>query len=333
MVAEVLFPNTIPPFFPSFVLFAPPPSPEDYAHRRAGHPGPQPLAGRLRRRVPGAAGRHRPDLPQRHRRRHRGRALDQGARPAGRRPDPQHPAGREVDQAPAPPRLRPAVGGLPGARRAGQQPRRHRLAGVRQDPVVGGAHDRRGPVLLAAPVRAAAPRRRLRALPPAEVRDDRDGLRLDPAAAAPSRLPPGRHPQERRHRRAAVRRGHGPAAVGRPSTSTATAGSASASPSPEDAAARDKIGPDRFMWGSDYPHDEGTYPFTREHLRQLFHGTPEAGDAGHPGRQRRQAVRLRPVGPGADRGQSSGRPSTRSPLRWTRLPDHPNEALLKAVAS
>jgi predicted GTPase len=24
------------------------------------------------------------------------------------------------------------------------------------------------------------------------------------------------------------------------------------------------------MWGSDYPHDEGTYPFTREHLRQIF---------------------------------------------------------------
>jgi hypothetical protein len=25
------------------------------------------------------------------------------------------------------------------------------------------------------------------------------------------------------------------------------------------------------MWGSDFPHDEGTHPFTREHLRQLFH--------------------------------------------------------------
>ena len=24
------------------------------------------------------------------------------------------------------------------------------------------------------------------------------------------------------------------------------------------------------MWGSDYPHDEGTYPYTREHLRQRF---------------------------------------------------------------
>jgi hypothetical protein len=25
------------------------------------------------------------------------------------------------------------------------------------------------------------------------------------------------------------------------------------------------------MWGSDYPHDEGTYPFSRECIRQVFH--------------------------------------------------------------
>ena len=36
-----------------------------------------------------------------------------------------------------------------------------------------------------------------------------------------------------------------------------------------------QLGLDRFMWGSDYPHDEGTAPFTREHLRQLFHGWPQ----------------------------------------------------------
>ncbi len=43
-------------------------------------------------------------------------------------------------------------------------------------------------------------------------------------------------------------------------------------PGPADVAARHALGPDRFMWGSDYPHDEGTYPFTREHLRQVFEG-------------------------------------------------------------
>jgi hypothetical protein len=47
-------------------------------------------------------------------------------------------------------------------------------------------------------------------------------------------------------------------------------------PGQADARARDVIGLDRFMWGSDYPHDEGTYPFTREHLRQVFKdATPE----------------------------------------------------------
>jgi Amidohydrolase len=30
------------------------------------------------------------------------------------------------------------------------------------------------------------------------------------------------------------------------------------------------------MWGSDFPHDEGTHPYTREHLRQLFSDWPEA---------------------------------------------------------
>lgn len=43
-------------------------------------------------------------------------------------------------------------------------------------------------------------------------------------------------------------------------------------PGADDVAARDALGPNRFMWGSDYPHDEGTYPQTREHLRARFAG-------------------------------------------------------------
>ncbi len=35
-------------------------------------------------------------------------------------------------------------------------------------------------------------------------------------------------------------------------------------------AVRDTVGIDHLMWGSDYPHDEGTYPFTTEALRQVF---------------------------------------------------------------
>ena len=41
-------------------------------------------------------------------------------------------------------------------------------------------------------------------------------------------------------------------------------------PGLDDAAARHIIGLDKFMWGSDYPHDEGTYPYTREALRARF---------------------------------------------------------------
>src|SRR3954463_1522436 len=36
VVGEVIFPNTVPPFFPSFVLFAPPPKDDQYELRHAG---------------------------------------------------------------------------------------------------------------------------------------------------------------------------------------------------------------------------------------------------------------------------------------------------------
>jgi predicted TIM-barrel fold metal-dependent hydrolase len=39
---------------------------------------------------------------------------------------------------------------------------------------------------------------------------------------------------------------------------------------PADVAVRDVVGIDRFMWGSDYPHDEGTYPNTTKSLRRAF---------------------------------------------------------------
>ncbi|MGE4608027.1 MAG: amidohydrolase family protein [Myxococcota bacterium] len=35
---------------------------------------------------------------------------------------------------------------------------------------------------------------------------------------------------------------------------------------------RDQIGVDQIMWGSDYPHIEGSYPYTRELLRLVFAG-------------------------------------------------------------
>jgi predicted TIM-barrel fold metal-dependent hydrolase len=101
-------------------------------------------------------------------------------------------------------------------------------------------------------------------------------------------------------------------------------------PGPDDAAARDAIGIERFMWGSDYPHNEGTYPYTREHLRQLFHDTPP-GElqqmlAGNTARVYNFDLdALAPLaakaGPTVD--------ELAQPLE--RLPDKPNEALLKAA--
>ncbi|SNQ50492.1 Amidohydrolase 2 [Frankia canadensis] len=43
----------------------------------------------------------------------------------------------------------------------------------------------------------------------------------------------------------------------------------------QDIAARHEIGVDNLMWGSDYPHHEGTWPFTEIALRSNFSGIPE----------------------------------------------------------
>jgi hypothetical protein len=101
-------------------------------------------------------------------------------------------------------------------------------------------------------------------------------------------------------------------------------------PGPDDVRAIETLGSDRWMWGSDYPHDEGTGPFTREHLRQLF------SDA-DPGLLQQllggNAARLydfdmnaleplaAQVGPTVD--------EIKVPL--TELPENANEALLKGV--
>jgi predicted TIM-barrel fold metal-dependent hydrolase len=44
----------------------------------------------------------------------------------------------------------------------------------------------------------------------------------------------------------------------------------------EDAEERAGVGVDRIMWGSDFPHDEGTYPHSREALAHTFAGIDQA---------------------------------------------------------
>jgi predicted TIM-barrel fold metal-dependent hydrolase len=49
---------------------------------------------------------------------------------------------------------------------------------------------------------------------------------------------------------------------------------APSSPRPYEVALRSQIGMDRFMFGMDFPHPEGTWPNTREWLRHSFAGVP-----------------------------------------------------------
>jgi predicted TIM-barrel fold metal-dependent hydrolase len=101
-------------------------------------------------------------------------------------------------------------------------------------------------------------------------------------------------------------------------------------PGPEDWAARTVMGPGRYMWGSDYPHDEGTAPYSREALRAVFHAVPEpelrdvlAGNVA-----KLYDFDLDALAPlAAQYGPTVEELAT--PL--TALPEKPNAALLKAV--
>ncbi|MCU1486507.1 MAG: hypothetical protein JWN67_3253 [Actinomycetia bacterium] len=44
---------------------------------------------------------------------------------------------------------------------------------------------------------------------------------------------------------------------------------------PKEAELRYEIGVDRLMWGTDFPHSEGVYPYTLEGLQATFAGVPE----------------------------------------------------------
>jgi predicted TIM-barrel fold metal-dependent hydrolase len=45
-------------------------------------------------------------------------------------------------------------------------------------------------------------------------------------------------------------------------------------PSTEEVERRHEIGVDAFMWGNDFPHPEGTWPHTRESIRESFRDVP-----------------------------------------------------------
>lgn len=65
VVAEVVFPNTVPPFFPNFVLFAAPPKPEEYRQRHAGIQAHNRWLADYVAEAPARTRRHWPGLHQR----------------------------------------------------------------------------------------------------------------------------------------------------------------------------------------------------------------------------------------------------------------------------
>ena len=97
------------------------------------------------------------------------------------------------------------------------------------------------------------------------------------------------------------------------------------------AAARTRLGIGKIIWGSDYPHDEGTNPYSSLAMRQVFHDWPEADLravlAGNvAGRYGFDLAAL--AGPASLLGPTVS--EIAQPL--TELPEQPNEALLSNVA-
>ena len=188
VVGEVIFPNTVPPFFPSFVLFAPPPKPEEYEHRLAGIRAHNrwlvDFCGRFPERRAGIGQIFVNDIDD---------AIEDvqwikehGLRGGVAAADRCRPT--RLDQAAEPPRLRPALGGVRGPRGPDQLPRRHRVAGLRA--ATRRRRSCRSPssaFYAQRPLHLHAPVGRVRALPEAEVRDDRAGVRLAPAVPRPAR--------------------------------------------------------------------------------------------------------------------------------------------------
>ncbi len=101
-------------------------------------------------------------------------------------------------------------------------------------------------------------------------------------------------------------------------------------PGPLDAEARHLLAPGRFMWGSDYPHDEGTPPYSWASLRQVFHSVPEAELRGILAENAAKLYdfdldALRPL------AEQYGPTVEEIATPLDKMPDNPNSALLRAA--
>ena len=100
--------------------------------------------------------------------------------------------------------------------------------------------------------------------------------------------------RQRQRRRAAVRRAAAARAHARASTGRRNCAVAASFLHRDDCARRHRIGTDHIMWGSDYPHMEGTFPFSHEAMQMTFEGVPARRGRGDARRQRGADLRVRP---------------------------------------
>ena len=241
IVGEVIFPNTVPPFFPSFVLFAGAADARGVRAPPRRHPAHNrwlvDFCGEFPERRAGIGQIFLNDVDD---------AIDdvKWIKEHGLRGGvlaPERPARREVGEAALRPGLRPAVGGAARTSRS----RSTRTAAPARPTT---ASTRRSPTAHASPrCRFYSQRpfvqlmlsRRVRALPEAQVRDDRDGLRVDPAAARAARRRSS--PTSRKGEIGELRytEDNTLPRARPPSTSTQNCWVGASQPGPADAAARD----------------------------------------------------------------------------------------------
>ena len=88
---------------------------------------------------------------------------------------------------------------------------------------------------------------------------------------------------------------------------------------------RHEIGLDKLMWGSDYPHREASYPYTKEHLRLTFEGmTRTRSSRWSP--QRGRALRLRPRrAPSIAERVCPTKAEVFAPFPWSDVPEEAKE--------
>ena len=150
VVAEIVYPNTIPPFYGRGSLVATAPTADDYELRLAGLRAHNRWMAEWCAEYPSRTRGDRPDPAQRCRRRGARRALDRRPRPARWRA-PARRASRRADPAAALARLRPGVARVRGARHRAERARREQLARLRRAPGVAVAVAGRSGVVLPPP--------------------------------------------------------------------------------------------------------------------------------------------------------------------------------------